>query len=192
MVISTYIFSTKLIYNEGKEKLKDQKVLPDFGFDIIEDRRHDKYLYKIKEVLNIFYLFIFFISIYNDKKALLEYVLTVGIILIMKNILFVSTILPDPSQKCKKFCAKKFYQGTCFDLHISSHSTLLFASLFVLINNKICNGNTFLVAIMINMIIVYLILTLRQHYSMDILNALFYTYFVNYYVRNNLVPKILA
>ena len=114
-----------------------------------------------------------------------------GIILFLKNILFISTILPDPSQRCSKFCLSKLYKGSCYDLHISTHSTLLFVSIFVIINNKVYSGDGLVVALLANLIIIYLILSLRQHYTIDIVNALAYSFLVDSFVNSKIIPHII-
>lgn len=190
LVLVSYITATDMAYDKGKEKFKENEVLPDLGFELIKDRRSNEYLYKVKEIINAIYLIVFILSIIGNKRAIYEYVITVGIILFLKNILFVSTILPDPSQKCTKFCLSKLYKGSCYDLHISTHSTLLFSSIFVLINNKIYDGDNLMAAIFVNFLIVYIILALRQHYTIDIVNAGAYSFFVNSFVNNSIIPKL--
>jgi len=191
LVFISYLFATSNAYKNGKVYYNEKNiVLPDLGFNFIKDMRNNMCLYKIKEILCLSYLIIFLISIYGNNKAIFEYFISIGIILLFKNILFTATILPDPSQKCSNFSIFKPYKGSCYDLIISTHAVLLFVSLFVIFSNKLYSTIYSILSVITNIIIIYLILALRQHYTIDILNALAYSFLVYYFVSNKIIPSI--
>lgn len=183
-IISSFIICATIAYERGKKTFDNKLVLPDIGFDCVEDRRNNEYLYKFKEIIFVVYLLLFFLSIMQNKNAVQEYFITIGLLLILKNILFATTVLPDPTQKCVMFSLTNPLRGSCYDLVISSHGILLFSSLFVAINNNIYNTYQTIGSVSIVTAIIYMILSLRQHYTIDIINALAYSFFVNYYVKN--------
>lgn len=192
LVLASYIIATQFSYNVGKNYYSDNNfVLPDLGFNIINDMRNYTSLYKIKETLCLLYIIIFFSLIYSNKKALYEYIITIGLILLLKNILFSCTILPDPSQKCSIFSLSNFTKGSCYDLIISSHSVLLFTSLFVLGFNSIITPIGLILCLLVTILIIYFIFALRQHYTIDIINALVYSFLVFYFTSNAIVPNLL-
>lgn len=192
LVFITYIISTKIAYSKGKELYSNNDIiLPDLGFAIIKNLTGELWLYKFKEILFASYIILFFILIYGNSKALYEFILTCGIILLLKNFLFISTILPDPSQKCSLFSLSNFMKGSCYDLVISSHSTILFVSFLVMFYNNIFNIYTLIISIIVILTIIYLIIALRQHYTLDIINALGYSFFVYYFVSKAIVNNII-
>lgn len=192
LVFACYLMATNVAYTNGKEYYGSTNfVLPDIGFNLINDQRDSPILYKVKELLCIGFLIIFLISIYGNKKAIYEYFITIGIILFLKNILFSATTLPDPSQKCNKFNIFSPHKGSCYDLIISTHTTLIFVALLVIVINHLYSlSNTFMV-VFINVIIMYLIIALRQHYTIDIINALVYGFLIHHIVSNEIVQLFL-
>jgi hypothetical protein len=186
LVIASYFAAMHFAYDEGKKHYSDNDItLPDIGFRVLKDKRSSNKMYDIKESIFITYLILFIFLIRENKTALYEFALSVLIILFLKNILFVSTILPDPSKRCQRASLSKLHKGGCYDLVISSHCVLLFVSLFVIL--KHCNYNTLTIStvIGIQMLIIYCILALRQHYTTDILNAFFYSFLVCKWVQND-------
>jgi len=182
-VIVGYFYATEYVYDVGKKHYEDNDtVLADIGFSAVSDKRHNEDLYKLKELAHILYLILFIYMTYDNKQALVEFAMSCAIVLLTKNILFVSTILPDPSQKCKKFALDKPQNGSCYDLIISTHCTLSIISFYTILRHGI-GGNMFACfSGLYNLGLIYSILSLRQHYTMDILNAIIYGFFVSHYV----------
>jgi membrane-associated phospholipid phosphatase len=190
LMISSYYFATNITYNEGKCYYENNDiVLPDMGFKITDDKRDINSIYKIKELMHTLYVGFFIISIFGNKKALYEYLITCSVILFLKNILFVSTILPDPSQKCSKFNLSMPHKGSCYDLVVSSHCILMFVSLFVIMKYELFNKLIMSGCLLVNALVIYFILSLRQHYTMDIINAFAYSYLINYWVSSEIMTN---
>lgn len=188
LLFITYILSVNYVYDKGFNAFNNNKiVLPDLGFNLINNLTNNIWLYNFKEILFGLYILYFIILINNNYKLIKEFIITCGIILIIKNILFTSTILPDPSQKCTLFNLYNFIKGSCYDLIISSHSVLLFVSLLIIINNKLLDFYKLLTCIIVIFIILFLIIGLRQHYTLDIFNSSFYSIFVYYFVSNKII-----
>jgi hypothetical protein len=182
-----YFYATEYVYNAGSEHYKDNDiVLADIGFTMVSDKRDSEELYKMKELAHILYLILFIYMSCDNKHALAEFAISCAIVLLTKNVLFASTILPDPSQKCEKFKLSKAHNGSCHDLVISTHCTLSIISFYTIIRHGI-GGNIFAwFSGSYNLWLIYSILSLRQHYTMDILNAIIYGFFVNSYVSNKI------
>lgn len=185
----SYVTAIDYVHDRGQKYYSDKNItLPDIGFDNVSDKRDNNLLYDIKETINVLYLITFLMLACKSSTAISEFLLTSGVILFIKNILFSSTILPDPSKKCKKYNPSKFCSGSCYDLVISSHATLLFVSLFVLLkNNLVSEYLLFFVFVPMITSVLYIIISLRQHYTIDIINAAILSYFVHYYVSNELI-----
>jgi hypothetical protein len=191
-VILTYYYATDYVYEIGKEHYDENFiVLPDAGFKNVSDKRSIKELYTFKECINFAFLIAFVWLALKNGNALMDYGIIIIIILFIKNILFSSTILPDPSGKCKKFSFNNLYKGSCHDLIISTHCTLSFVAFLIILKYEI-GGHIF--AIMsgaYNILLIYLILSLRQHYTIDIINAMLYGFFVTYFVTNTNLSNLL-
>lgn len=124
-----------------------------------------------------------------------DFIKLLGMILIIKGISFYFTLLPDSSQKCDLSNMFKSQKG-CNDLLFSSHITVqLLSILYILYYTRFgkgmsTNSNRLLIStIPIN---AYLILALRDHYSIDILYALIVTYGMFYFNHTCFKPGLLC
>jgi len=189
IVVLAYYYITDVVFDLGKKCYGDDYVvLPDIGFRWIDDKRNNKNLYTIKELMNFAFLIAFICLTWSNNtahSAITEYIIIVAIVLFIKNILFGSTVLPDPSQKCQKFSLKNPHKGSCHDLVISTHCTLSFVAFLLTLKYGI-GGNIFaVIGGVYNMILIYLILSLRQHYTIDIINAILYSSLITWIVTKS-------
>lgn len=180
-----YKLTTDIIYQEGYPYYKDKDViLPDMGFKLIRNYQHISLVYKIKEFFTFIIICFFIISNLTNNEIIKEYLINVLVLQIIRISLFTSTILPDPSKKCSCVNLLKLGDGGCYDLVISGHCILLFPIIWIVLQKKLYNSYIRYIIIFINFIIVYLMLSLRQHYTIDIINALFYSFLINSFIKN--------
>ncbi len=91
--------------------------------------------------------------------------------------------MPDPSGKCKPFDITKPFNGSCHDLALSAHSISVFLCLIIIFKYNIAGVYKWILAAM-GCVIIYLILSLRKHYTIDIMHAGFYSFFLYALIYN--------
>ncbi len=181
-----YILACNMVYDIGHSHYKSNTNILDIGYKFITDKRSNYTLYAVKEGISIilFILFGIFLCM-SEKKLLYEYIITFLIVWIIKSILFSCTILPDPSNQCQKYNIFEPHKGSCHDLIISSHSAFLFIFLIIVFKYDLFPHMKYGLLALI-LFILYSIISLRQHYTMDIVHAFFYSLFVNFAVGHYL------
>jgi hypothetical protein len=189
-VVLIYTSVLFFIYDAGNDFYDDKNIyILDNCFKILPDLGNNKNIVLTKKILFMSTIMYFLFIVYkNDNRNAIinEYIKTVSIVVLIKSCLILFTIIPNPpSSKCKKLNIFNPLKGSCHDLLISTHSVLLFSIVFTLLHyTKKMDHKLFPFYIAIPSIII-LMLSLRQHYTCDVLNALFYCYFVNFFINKS-------
>jgi hypothetical protein len=109
------------------------------------------------------------------KKSIYSFLKCIIMCQLIKKIVGISTILPDPSGHCneKQF---QFILGRCNDLVISGHACTILSCYYYL--DYYINTKYVYYYVMLNMI---LIVISRNHYTIDVI----FSYFVTNYILDN-------
>ena len=106
----------------------------------------------------------------------------------MRCLFYSTTILPDPSTVCnyrptldKQMLLNLLYKGTCHDLIFSGHASIVFLTWKFLEENF---GVQPYVGLIHQVVMIFSMMTLRKHYSIDVIVA----YLITHYVYNNKEP----
>ena len=169
--IKYYIFCQS-VYIHNLDCISDI-ILPDIGFMLVQDLRSYPLIYIIKETMGLLVMLIFFLG--TETVVLMRMVVCYLTLLMIRNFLFIATIFPDPSGKCTMFDILNPLNGSCHDLVISGHSGIIFIIMLFIFYYDIYPKWMKAIISIIGIIQIVLILALRQHYTVDILNALFYS-----------------
>ena len=159
IVIIYLIFShfvNNYINNIGKDYYPDESRLYDIS----------QYLpnYAKYEIIGNFYIGFVSLLLLFKPNIIFDFVSFIIPIFFIRNILTMITILPKSSDCNHHSCA--FINGGCYDKIFSGHTAYIFILTLLLNKNKIINFSTL---ILINIINVFIILTTRTHYTIDVL-----------------------
>jgi hypothetical protein len=112
--------------------------------------------------------------------ALSAFLINHAVLMLIRCIFFSVTLLPDSSE----MCAFSTHIGSCFDLIFSGHSTIMYLCTYI-INDYFYISRTVYSFFHINNILTcVLIITCRNHYTIDVLISIILTYLIYKYNKN--------
>jgi hypothetical protein len=183
LFIACRLFSLRYV-NHDDHLVTCDKPLPDIGFKLTPDlRSYDKKIQILYEIISVIPIGILLYNIYHTKdyNILQAFFIVYFILLLLKCTFYSMTILPDPSNECKYESSLtlsnlfgNLFTGRCKDLMFSGHFTLVYLS-WAFIQHFYWNksNNAVWTAIPYAHIatLVYMMLGLRRHYTIDVVVA---------------------
>jgi hypothetical protein len=110
----------------------------------------------------------------NSVSALISFFLKHGVLMLLRGMLFTSTLLPDSSQ----MCSISTHIGSCFDLIFSGHTTIMYLCTHIINEYFYISRTVYSLLHLNNLITSFFIITCRNHYTIDVLIAMIMTHFV--------------
>lgn len=179
IIILLFIIFIEIFISYKAEKMyslpENKHKIHDLGFKIIP-KLNNKYNF-IDDILIIIPIIALFFYKIDYKK----YLLSLIIIQILRSICLMLTILPPPDKNCENNLKKKennfyFFRmcfGRCNETIFSNHTSILLLTLIYLYPNFSKLIQKFMVVYFLTTI--YIILGLRNHYSIDVFLAIIIT-----------------
>ncbi len=169
--ILVIIFSNYLTNRIGEEHYRKTTAIYDLFHSLLPDWHDYEGLFEV--VFGVILILLFFLLSGPNK---VDFFTKLIIIWLIRSITISVTILP-PHEKCNvPFNHISMLSGGCHDKIFSGHTASLFLATLLLMKQRTLSIPT---AVMLNAANVFFILITRGHYTVDIILALFITYFVN-------------
>lgn len=170
--ISSFIYTQKIV---DKYNLND-KPLYDIGHVLLPNLSQ---YYLLADLFVSILVIAVFISYYKDPK-LITFLLMAMTIFLMKYVIQILTILPDPtvnlSCKTRHNFIFKIIFGNCNDMMFSGHTAISILCLIFLMEKF--KGIIIYLYMFLVMAIAILSIAVRNHYTIDVVMAFFVVYFV--------------
>lgn len=185
--ILSILFHNKLSYETYKIGMEIDLIKKEPLYDIIQVKVPNLQPYRyIPEVLHVVPVIglIGFIAHYRNKNsldALCHFLSNHAILMLLRSIFFSSTLLPDSS----KMCAVSTHIGSCFDLIFSGHTTIMYLCTFIINQYFYISRTVYFLFHLNNFITSLLIISCRNHYTIDVLISVILTYLVFYHRKND-------
>lgn len=174
ILFSTNVFFQYMVHEQGSnfynDRIQKQKTRPkvyDIGAKYLPNLSNNQNLEYLAHGLAFIFPFIFGSVVRN------EYFNYIPILFLIRSLFISITILPKEKQ-CddSKFKLSNLFFGHCYDKIFSGHYVTICLVSLILMNNKMINILTFII---INLSYAILILSLRFHYTIDLVVAFFVT-----------------
>jgi hypothetical protein len=188
LCIALHKYASNLVYIKGTDVGLDT-VSP--LYDLIQQNTPNLQPYRIvPEFLHLIPVLTFFLYTFkylNETSVLaLQKMLEIhSQLMLLRCICFSATLLPDSSQMCKTTT----HIGSCYDLIFSGDSTAMFLSTHILRDYFKINKKLYIALQLNNFITSFLIITCRNHYTIDVIIALLATNY--FYYRGNTEPSLV-
>jgi PAP2 superfamily C-terminal len=164
-------FSNYLTNRLGENHYRESNEIYDLFFSYLPDLHPYESTYSV--TFGIFLILSFLLLNFSNKK---EFATKLFIIFLIRAITIPTTILPPSYSSCDFDSFVSTVNGGCYDRIFSGHTAAGLLMTIFLVKQGILNLST---AILLNVVNIFAILSTRAHYSIDIVIALFITYFVN-------------
>ncbi len=146
-------------------------------YDVIQESFPNLQKYRmIPEVLHIIPIAMLgiYTLYYKNIHCIKKFLLNHGTLMLLRGISFSVTLLPDSS----RMCHLSNHLGSCFDLLFSGHSTIMFLC-SLLLSSQFPMSSKWKVFLYSNTAITsFLIIVCRNHYTIDVLYSILFTYLI--------------
>jgi len=180
--LSTYFH---IEYINNNTNISEYKNLPDLIVDNLPDLSKSNFTHKIVDYSLLFWCIPILTN--SQFKELSIFVMKMfSIILFLRTLTKSFTILPSQNNNCKNdskdlFC---YLNGYCNDKIFSGHTSITLLVILTAIDNKIIEGNNIPLVFILHIIYVLLILSSRNHYSVDVILSYIITTSIFYNLKN--------
>lgn len=182
LCIGFHHFRSRSVYKLGMEMdLQYQRPLYDILQNQLPNLQNLRFIPELLHVIPVISL-IGFIAHYRNKvavDALREFLYNHGILMTIRAICFSVTLLPDSSQ----MCTVSTHIGSCFDLIFSGHSTVMYLCTYIINSHFYISRTVYTLFHLNNLITCFLIVACRNHYTIDIIISILFTYLIYYHNR---------
>jgi len=184
-ILVLFLFTNKLILNYI-DHTGDNFYVKQSNFPTVYDILHETtpYIPMLEHISDIICILLLLSLVILDRKVFYYFIGFIITIFIIRSITIFVTVLPK-NKKCNVKYANMF-RGGCYDKIFSGHfATGLLATVMLYSNNYI----NMLFLLLINFMNALFIILSRNHYTIDIIVALFITLFV--YTNNLNICRLL-
>lgn len=180
LCVAFHHFRSRSVYKLGMEmNLQNHKPLYDILQYELPNLQNLRFIPELLHVIPVISL-VGFIAHYRNTAAvdaLREFLYNHGILLTIRAICFSVTLLPDSSQ----MCTVSTHIGSCFDLIFSGHSTVMYLCTYIINSNFYISRTVYTLLHLNNLITCFLIVTCRNHYTIDVIISVLFTYLIYYH-----------
>lgn len=167
-----YLVSLRYVYNTGKNfyKNKEDQRIYDVAHKHLPNYFHYKFL---KDVWLLILLWPCFTAD-NPKEIMREIFGFALVLVVLRSFTTAVTILPKTDSRCDSE-NRINWMGSCYDCIFSNHTAIGFIITLILLKNEVFTLQSLF---LFNFINIFLILSTRSHYTVDVIFAIIVTLFV--------------
>ena len=168
------ILEKQAVYTQNTEPITPTTKIYDIG------HRYLPNLSKINFISDLFvFVYLIPLFLFPNKNMIEEFIIYFLCVFVIRDIIMVSTVLPkDKSCQLHNQKLKYFYHGSCYDKVVSGHFSVVMLLSFLYYKYNIVSNVQLLV--ILNIINAFLIVSVRNHYTVDIILAVFVSAVVIY------------
>jgi len=181
--------STNLREKKAEQLQQAEDVTPmyDYGHDVLPDLS----AYRNWGHGLVAILFVIFVAT-SPGRLIADMLLLYATLLVLRAVTICMTHVPPPRKRCKPYKVLGYYIGGCSDMMFSGHTAFAVLSCLYLVwhglvKNRWLKG----LVILYTVFTIIFIISSRHHYSMDVIVALYISFFAFFAVKRHTPAQIM-